>query len=106
MASAYITAPRAVRVLELDESGTCVYKGLHVVEIGVRLIFLMKPNHKTDLVSTTHRVCFGEGGQSYVMYNRPSCLTLILALLLLLVNTNIRDRKHHCHLTIHCRALW
>lgn len=47
--------PRAVRIIELGENGTPVYAGLLIVEVGNRLVFNVRPNHKMDLVSDLPR---------------------------------------------------
>ena len=48
---AAIAAPRAVRVLEIDEYGEPKHKGLLVIEVGTRLVFSARPNPRIDLVS-------------------------------------------------------
>jgi hypothetical protein len=42
--------PRAVRIIELGEDGAPVYGGLLIVEVGCRLVFNVRPNHKMDMV--------------------------------------------------------
>ena len=43
--------PRAVRVIELDASGVPAYSGLHLLEVGTRLVFNVRPNARIDLGS-------------------------------------------------------
>jgi hypothetical protein len=43
--------PRAVRIIELGEDGSPACPGLLIVEVGCRLVFNVRPNHKMDMVS-------------------------------------------------------
>ncbi len=44
-------APRTVRLIELGEDGAPTYKGLLILEVGTRAVFIVRPNTKMNLVS-------------------------------------------------------
>lgn len=48
-------APRAVRLIELGEDGAPTYKGLLILEVGTRAVFIVRPNTKMDMVSSSLR---------------------------------------------------